>query len=146
MADYQQMDMPEFPKNGKKIILTVVIGLVVLILMFKSVQKIDGGEGGVLYRANGGIDVENTYSEGYTLIAPWNDLIIYNVRQQEVLEDMAVLSSNGLEITLEVSAWYQPRFKELGKLHQEKGQDYLNQVIKPAITDKRSLFKNTSSS
>lgn len=133
MAEYQQMDMPEFPKNGKKIIISVVIGLIVIVGAFKSIKKIDGGEGGVLFKATTGIDTENTYSEGWIVIAPWNDLIIYNVRQQEVLEDMAVLSSNGLEITLEVSSWYQPRFNDLAKLHQEKGQGYLDQVVKPAI-------------
>jgi prohibitin 1 len=133
MAEYQQMDMPEFPKNGKRIIIMVVAGIILLFVMFKSVKKIDGGEGGVLFRATTGIDTENTYSEGWIFIAPWNDLIIYNVRQQEVLEDMAVLSSNGLEITLEVSSWYQPQFSDLAKLHQEKGQAYLDQVVKPAI-------------
>jgi len=133
MAEYQQMDMPEFPKNGKRMILTVVIGILFFIIMFKSVKKIDGGEGGVLFKATTGIDTENTYSEGYMFIAPWNDLIIYNVRQQEVMEDMAVLSSNGLEISLEVSTWYQPKFSELAKLHQEKGQLYLDQVVRPAI-------------
>lgn len=133
MAEYQQMDMPEFPKNGKRMILTVVIGILFFIIMFKSVKKIDGGEGGVLFKATTGIDTENTYSEGYMFIAPWNDLIIYNVRQQEVMEDMAVLSSNGLEISLEVSTWYQPKFSELAKLHQEKGQSYLDQVVRPAI-------------
>lgn len=133
MAEYQQMDMPEFPKNGKRIIITVVIGIIFLFVMFKSVKKIDGGEGGVLFKATTGIDTETTYSEGWIFIAPWNDLHIYNVRQQEVMEDMAVLSSNGLEISLEVSSWYQPQFVDLAKLHQEKGKAYLDQVVKPAI-------------
>jgi regulator of protease activity HflC (stomatin/prohibitin superfamily) len=133
MADYQQMDMPEFPKNGKKMILGVVFFIIFMIVIFKSVKKIDGGEGGVLFRATSGINTETTYSEGYMFIAPWNDLIIYNVRQQEVLDDMAVLSSNGLEISLEVSSWYQPEFSTLPKLHQEKGIGYLEQVVKPAI-------------
>jgi len=134
MAEYQQMDMPEFPKNGKRIILTVLIGLIVLVTVFKSSVTINGGQGGVLFKTfSGGIDTENTYGEGWHLIAPWNDMITYEVRQQEVLEDMAVLSSNGLEISLEVSAWYQPMFKDLPKLHQEKGQNYLDRVVKPAI-------------
>ena len=130
MAEYQQMDMPEF--NKKKILPILVLGIVV-VLGFLSLKKIDGGEGGVLFRASGGIDTENTYGEGWTFVAPWNKLHIYNVRQQEVLEDMAVLSSNGLEISLEVSTWYQPQFGDLGKLHQEKGENYLEDVVKPSI-------------
>jgi len=134
MAEYQQMDMPEFPKNGKKLILTVLIGLVVLVTVFKSSVTINGGQAGVMFRMfNGGIDTETTYGEGWHLIAPWNDMITYEVRQQEVLGDMSALSSNGLEISLEVSTWYQPLFSDLPKLHQEKGQNYLERVVKPAI-------------
>ena len=87
----------------------------------------------MLFKANGGIDTENTYGEGYTLIAPWNDLIKYNVRQQEVMEKMEVLSSNGLKIIVEVSAWYQPVAIDLAKLHQEKGVDYLHSIVIPSI-------------
>lgn len=134
MADYQQMDMPEFPKNGKRIILSVVIGLILIVVMWKSSVTIGAGESGVLFKTLGnGVDTENTYGEGWKLIAPWNKMIIYEVRQQEVTENMAVLSSNGLEISLEVSTWYQPMHKDLPKLHQEKGQDYLTRVVKPAI-------------
>ncbi|MDG1476534.1 MAG: prohibitin family protein [Vicingaceae bacterium] len=126
--------MPEFPKNGKRVILSVILGLIVVVTLFKSSVTISGGQGGVLFKTfSGGIDTENTYGEGWHLIAPWNDMITYEVRQQEVLENMAVLSSNGLEISLEVSAWYQPMIKDLPKLHQEKGQNYLDRVVKPAI-------------
>jgi prohibitin 1 len=134
MAEYQQVDMPEFPKNGGRIILTAVLGLIIVVGLWKSSVTIPGGQGGVLFKTfSGGIDLENNYGEGWHLIAPWNDMITYEVRQQEVLEDMSVLSSNGLEITLEVSAWYQPMLKDLAKLHQEKGTSYLDRVVKPAI-------------
>jgi prohibitin 1 len=130
MTEYQQMDMPEF---NKKKILTIAIIVAIVFIGFLSLKKIDGGEGGVLFRANGGIDTEHTYSEGYTLIAPWNDLIKYNIRQQEVMEKMEVLSSNGLKIIVEVSAWYQPLAVDLAKLHQEKGVDYLHSIVIPSI-------------
>jgi len=134
MADYQQMDMPEFPKSGKRIILSVILGIILIIVMWKSSVTIKAGEAGVLFKTFGdGVETETTYGEGWHLIAPWNKMISYEVRQQEVLEDLAVLSSNGLEISLEVSSWYQPMRADLPKLHQEKGQDYLNRVIKPAI-------------
>ncbi|PCJ25049.1 MAG: peptidase [Flavobacteriales bacterium] len=124
------MDMPEF--NGKKILPILGIGAI-LFMAFLMLKKIDGGEGGVLFKASGGIDTETTYTEGYTLIAPWNTLHIYNVRQQEVMEKMEVLSSNGLKIIVEVSAWYQPEAINLPKLHQEKGIDYLHSIVIPSI-------------
>jgi regulator of protease activity HflC (stomatin/prohibitin superfamily) len=71
--------------------------------------------------------------EGFHLVAPWNKVYIYEVRQQEVFEKMNVLSSNGLDIKLDASAWFQPKYNELGKLHQEKGEDYVQRVLLPTI-------------
>ena len=71
--------------------------------------------------------------EGFHIIAPWNKVFVYEVRQQEIFENMKVLSSNGLEIQIDASAWYQPIYGDLGKLHQQKGEDYLQRVIQPAI-------------
>ena len=71
--------------------------------------------------------------EGFHLVAPWNKVFVYEVRQQEIFENMQVLSSNGLEIKLEASAWFQPDFANIGKLHQEKGQSYVSRVLQPAI-------------
>jgi regulator of protease activity HflC (stomatin/prohibitin superfamily) len=66
-------------------------------------------------------------------VAPWNQVFVYEVRQQEVFEKMNVLSSNGLDIKLDASAWFQPKYEELGKLHQEKGEDYVQRVLLPTI-------------
>jgi regulator of protease activity HflC (stomatin/prohibitin superfamily) len=66
-------------------------------------------------------------------VAPWNKVIVYEVRQQELFEKMQVLSSNGLEIQLDGSAWFQPQYENLGLLHQEKGENYVSRIIQPAI-------------
>ena len=73
-------------------------------------------------------------SEGFHIIAPWNKVYIYNVKQQEFFEgNMQVLSSNGLEISLDVSVLYQPIYNELGLLHKTKGENYVNIVLIPQI-------------
>lgn len=121
-----------FPKGG-----ALVIALVVLALIFfsKATVTIGSGEAGVLYKTfDGGVVTdEPALGEGFHLVAPWNKVIVYEVRQQELLEKMKVLSSNGLDIFLELSAWYQPQEMQLGLLHQKKGQNYLERVIKPSI-------------
>ena len=45
---------------------------------------------------------------------------------------MQVLSSNGLEISLDVSVLYQPKYEELGLL-KTKGENYVNIVLIPQI-------------
>lgn len=121
-----------------KKVFPIGLGLVALIIVLISwnsmTTTIRSGEAGVLFELLGdGVDTENTYGEGFHFILPWNNMFIYEVRQQEQGEKMTVLSSNGLEISVDVSIWYQPSYAELGKLHQEKGQNYLTTVVKPAI-------------
>ena len=126
-----QLDI-RFPKGGA---LFIIVAVFAVIFFSKATVTIGSGEAGVLYKTFGGgvVTDEPALGEGFHLVAPWNKVIIYEVRQQELLEKMKVLSSNGLDILLELSAWYQPDANQLGLLHQKKGQSYLDRVIKPSI-------------
>ena len=134
MAQNYNISRPQFPKLAGKGLALIVFGIFLLILVIKSTVTIRSGQAGVLYKTfSGGVDTEQTYGEGFHFVAPWNKMIIYAVRQQEVFEKMSVLSSNGLEIKLDASAWFQPDYATLGKLHQEKGEDYIDRILLPTI-------------
>ena len=113
----------------------IVIIIVLTILISKSAITIGSGEAGVLYRTFGdGVVIDQPpLGEGFHLVAPWNKVFVYEVRQQEVFEKMKVLSSNGLDIQLDASAWFQPKYEDLGRLHQEKGEMYRERILLPAI-------------
>ncbi len=113
----------------------IIVFILLAVLIAKSAVTIGSGEAGVLYRTFGGgvVTDKPPMDEGFHLVAPWNKVYIYEVRQQEVYENMKVLSSNGLDIQLDASAWYQPKTEYLGKLHQEKGEQYKDRIILPAI-------------
>ena len=128
----QQFNVPKlkFPKG----IVLIPILFVGIILFTKATETIRSGQAGVLYKTfGGGVVTEKTYGEGFHIVAPWNEMHVYEVRQQELFEKMKVLSSNGLEIQIDASAWYQPVYSELGQLHQNLGENYLQRVIQPAI-------------
>lgn len=119
-----------------KVALPFIIAAIVLIVVItKSAVTIDSGEAGVLFKTFGeGVVVdEPPMAEGFHIVAPWNKVYVYEVRQQELFEKMKVLSSNGLEIQIDASAWYEPVYNDLGNLHQSLGQNYLQRVIQPAI-------------
>jgi len=124
--------MDKLPKIALPVIF-VVIALIILIS--KSAITIGSGEAGVLYRtfADGVVTDEPPLGEGFHIVAPWNKVFIYEVRQQEVFEKMQVLSSNGLEIKLDASAWFEPKYEFLGKLHQDKGEAYVQRILLPTI-------------
>lgn len=124
--------MERLPKIAFPII---VVAIILFVLLAKSAITIGSGEAGVLYKTFGGVVVtdEAPMGEGFHIVAPWNKVYVYEVRQQELFEKMRVLSSNGLEIQIDGSAWYQPVYEDLGKLHQTLGENYLQRVIQPAI-------------
>ena len=113
----------------------IIAAIVLIILLAKSAVTIQSGQAGVLYKTfDGGVVTnEPALGEGFHIIAPWNKVFIYEVRQQEILDKMSVLSSNGLDIKLEASVWFQPSYESLGKLHQEKGEMYKERILLPAI-------------
>ncbi len=134
MANQNSRRIPTIGR-GSKILLPTILGIMALIFFIsKSTVTIDSGEAGVIYRTfAGGVDTTKTLGEGFHFIAPWNKVIVYEVRQQEVFEQMSVLSSNGLEIALDISAWYQPVYDQLGLLHKTKGEHYLERIVQPAL-------------
>lgn len=129
MAQQQQLNLP------KGLFGIIAVAVFALMFLSKSTVNIDAGEAGVLWkRFDGGVVIgEAPLGEGFHIVAPWNNVIVYEVRQQELFEKMKVLSSNGLDIILETTAWYMPNPADLGKLHQEKGENYLDRIIKPAL-------------
>ena len=114
----------------------VIVGIIFLLIMFwgRITKTIPAGHGGVLFRLfGGGVDTSKTYEEGFHFIAPWNTMYVYETRQQETSEEMSALSSNGLEIKIEFSTWYQPRWEDLGTLHAQIGTEYLTRIVIPAM-------------
>jgi len=123
--------------NLKKVVPIVAIVIVIIILIVfgnKMMVNIKAGHGGVIFKMfSGGVDVDKTYGEGFHLIAPWNKMVVYSLLQQERAEEMRVLSSNGLEIAVDVSCWFLPKVDKLGYLHQKIGIIYSDNVVIPSL-------------
>tara|TARA_B100001287_G_C22659994_1_gene519821 strand:+ start:1072 stop:1884 length:813 start_codon:yes stop_codon:yes gene_type:complete len=87
----------------------------------------------VFYRFGKGLDKENVKNQGFHFIAPWNEKYIYNVRIQEDLSIMEVLSKNGLTIKTELSYRYKPVDDKVGYVHDDLGINYHDNIIIPEI-------------
>jgi prohibitin 1 len=116
----------------------VVFGLlgVVLLFIFGSSMfvTINPGQKGVLFEKLGdGLDKETVYGQGLHIIAPWNEMIVYDVKETETFEKMEVLSSNGLSIKIDLSILHKPVADRIGYLHDNLGTNYLEKIIKPAV-------------
>ncbi|MEM9990819.1 MAG: prohibitin family protein [Bacteroidota bacterium] len=123
--------------QGRLITTGVLAFFVLMVLMIFSnatFLTLEPGEKGVLFkRFAGGLDKDNIYSQGFHIIAPWNNLFRYDVRTQEAFENMEVLSKNGLTIKVELSYRFQPKPEQIGYLHEEIGSKYKDRIIIPEI-------------
>ena len=118
-----------------RVLVFVLIGVISLFIfgssMFKTIQP---GQKGVLFETLGdGLDKETVYGQGLHIIAPWNNMIVYDVKETETFEKMEVLSSNGLSIKIDLSILHHPVHDRIGYLHDNLGENYLEKIIKPAV-------------
>lgn len=118
----------------KYVFIAFAILFLFVILSNTTFITIPPGKKGVIFkRFAGGINKDKIYEQGFHVVAPWNDLIVYDVRINEGFEKMEVLSKNGLSIQVELSYRYNPESDKIGYLHDEIGNDYLERIIKPEI-------------
>ena len=118
------------PKNILKTTLFGGIGIILVSLFFMSWTDVNPGEEGFIYRPyTGGIDQSNVYTEGTVFIAPWNEMITYNILQQSRNYSSKVMEKNGMEIGIDVTINYNPMQNKTAKLHLKHGKAFESSFI-----------------
>jgi len=114
----------------------IVFIALIAILTFSNATflTIEAGERGVLFkRFGGGLEKENIYQPGFHVIAPWNIMYVYDIREKQIDEDMTVLSSNGLNIRVDVTVRVNPNYAQIGDLHEKFGPQYRESLVRPEV-------------
>ena len=124
-------------KSKQTIIISAIV-IVIFLLIFGSrmFHIIKPGERGVVFKTISGElqkEPEQIRQTGLTIIAPWNNLFKYNVREQQREETMDVLDKNGLSINVDVTVRYNPVYTRIGHLHETFGQEYPNNLVVPEV-------------
>jgi regulator of protease activity HflC (stomatin/prohibitin superfamily) len=98
------------------------------------VYTVDSGEMAVKWKRFGhGTQLNVVYGEGLQLVWPWDHLVIYDVRIQEVTSETFVYTSNGLALDVQASVRFYPRKDTLPELHQRLGPNYIEKVVRPEV-------------
>ena len=116
------------------------VGIVAGIIFFMSWQDVDPGEEGFIYRPYGkGVETDISYNEGTQFIAPWNEIITYNVLVQSRNYDSQVMDKNGTDIGVVIAVNYHAVKGKTALLHLKHGKGYVETFIgkkaKGAIKD-----------
>ena len=117
------------------LLMMLFFGFMIVMMLSNSIfHTIQPGHKGILFkRFGGGLDKETVYDQGFHVVAPWNDMYIYNVQTMEDFEKMEVLSKNGLTIAVELSFRFELIKDKVGYLHDDIGKDYLETILRPEI-------------
>lgn len=109
----------------KRIVTLVALGvttLIALIVFMTSWVDVPQGSEGFMYNPyGGGVQQEKTYGEGTYFVAPWNDMVSYNVRQQSRTYQSQVMDKNGTDITIVIAINYSAMKGQTPKLHLKHG-------------------------
>lgn len=120
--------------NPAKLITGIVIGLIVLLLLFTAVFKINAGYRGVVLTF--GKPSENIAQEGINFKIPIVQTVKkYEVRTQKIQTeaDSASLDLQDVQTTIALNFHLDPG--AVNRLHQEIGKDYKIRIIDPAIQE-----------
>jgi len=116
------------------IITVAVVGVLLLIFGSQMFYVLKPGERGVIFKKfSGGLDKDNIFAPGFHVIAPWNDMIKYDVREQKSEETMDVLDKGGLSINVDVTVIFNPVHNAIGYLHENIGMDYVSVMVIPNV-------------
>ncbi|MBN2662388.1 MAG: prohibitin family protein [Bacteroidales bacterium] len=137
------------------IVLLAIFGLIVLFFSFSSFITLQPGERGVIFRPwSTGLDKDNVLNEGLHIIAPWNKLIPYDIREQTIefhegnsadvnnYDDdqgsssygvLDVLDKNGLTINVEVTVRFAIMSDKIGYIHEQFGEFYVRKLVIPEV-------------
>jgi regulator of protease activity HflC (stomatin/prohibitin superfamily) len=116
---------PDFLKNIKYIALGAVV-LFGLIFFFMAWEDVEPGEEGFVYRPYGGGIDSITYSEGTYFVAPWNDMITYNILKESKNYKSTVMDKNGTDITVNIAVNFAVKKGQSSKLHLTFGTNYIS--------------------
>lgn len=117
---------------------SMTIGSLLFMLAFaffwnRIVYTIRPGEEAVFWSRFTGTEIDAIYKEGLHLIFPWDKLYIYDLRIQAVDHTVKVLSTDGLEISVDVTTRFHPESKTVPQLHQEVGPEYASRIVLPEV-------------
>jgi regulator of protease activity HflC (stomatin/prohibitin superfamily) len=120
--------------HGFGISITSLVALFCVVFFWRLiVYTVQPGEAAVSWKRFSGTEINRIYLEGTHFIWPWNRLYIYDLRVQKSDTEVPVLSTDGLEIKVDVTTRFRPQQRTLPQLHQSIGPDYADRIVVPQV-------------
>jgi regulator of protease activity HflC (stomatin/prohibitin superfamily) len=109
---------------------------VMMVVLFTSCATVEPGHEGFMFKQySGGVEKDVIYKDGTHAVAPWNEMITYDMREKTLTLQLAdVLDKNGLNIGVDIAFMYKPMAGKSPYIHTSRGEDYQKTVVLPTST------------
>ncbi|MDG3442748.1 prohibitin family protein [Nitrospirillum amazonense] len=98
------------------------------------VVAVPAGSVGVLWhRFGNGTVTDHVLEEGTHVIAPWDQIYIYDSRLQTLTRTYPAVAANGLTMEVEMSVRFRINPHAAGLVHKLAGPDYADTLVRPKI-------------
>lgn len=121
--------------NRKYLPLVVIVAIILVVVLsaFSSIFfRIEASERAVLFRTlSGELDKDNIIGPGWHIKSPWNEVYVYEVSENKIEETMDVLDKNGLNISVDVTVRFHPKYDKIGTIQENFRGDYIQRLVIP---------------
>ncbi|MEM7296767.1 MAG: prohibitin family protein [Bacteroidota bacterium] len=122
--------------DNRKYLPFIIIGVIAFIILLSAFNRIffriEASERAVLFRTlSGTLEKENIIGPGWNVKAPWNEVYVYEVSERKIEETMDVLDKNGLNISVDVTVRFHPKYGAIGTIHENFRGDYVQRLVIP---------------
>jgi regulator of protease activity HflC (stomatin/prohibitin superfamily) len=110
--------------------------LVAIVLVPYMVINIPTGHVGVLWlRFRGGtvLDPRQLKNEGLRIVAPWNEVVMYDLRLQSRTDTYTAISKDGVDVVMGINIRFRLKHDAIPQLHQSVGPDFVTTLVVPEI-------------
>ncbi|MBB6254963.1 prohibitin family protein [Nitrospirillum iridis] len=114
---------------------TLILVFAVVVLADRIFVNIPSGSVGVLWlRLAGGTQTGFHYNPGLKIIAPWDQVFVYDVRLRRMDETVQALTRDGLAVDVELTVSYFVDRDLVANLHETLGPQFEDTLVRPTMS------------
>lgn len=124
--------------DNRRYLPVILVGAALLVIILSLSNSIfftvQAAERAVIFKKfSGGLDKKNVISPGFHFKAPWNEVYIYDVSENQIEETMDVLDRNGLNINVDMTLRFHPMYDSIGEIYETFQMDYIRRLVVPEM-------------
>jgi regulator of protease activity HflC (stomatin/prohibitin superfamily) len=120
-------------RNDLNVVISIFVLVFLIIVLWPTIfVDIQSGHAGVYFSVLfGGTDTKSVRGEGFQLKLPWDTIIDYDIRLQQVPYEFSVITADGLQLRIQVSVRCKPLRQRLSLLQKDIGPNYVEKIVIP---------------